>query len=292
MSLGAKFGIGCGGCASVAVSAFVFLSLIGLLAGPPDSEPVTAASSSSPSPSESPTPITPEVIGLDLPAAEEELDDASFSLGEVVLAASGDDVAWNRSAMLVCYQEVDDTVVDLGVAPDGVDCPEAPDAAQEWPTLPDFVDDTVSEAQEWTESAGVSGVEVSAAFGDVDAPAQEDAADHLVCEQSPEAAGETAPYRDGLVVEVFVVGSDEECPAEIGDPRPEPEPEPEPEPAPAPAPAPDPEPEPEPEAPSHVRGVHPGAFCDEYWQYGYTSAGTLMQCKTTATDDRFRWRAA
>nr|WP_161631986.1 DUF4190 domain-containing protein [Nocardiopsis baichengensis] len=41
-----------------------------------------------------------------------------------------------------------------------------------------------------------------------------------------------------------------------------------------------------------VQGVHPGAYCDEHWQYGYTEDGTLMQCTTTATDDRFRWRSA
>jgi hypothetical protein len=38
--------------------------------------------------------------------------------------------------------------------------------------------------------------------------------------------------------------------------------------------------------------VHPGAFCSEHWQYGHTSAGTLMRCTTTATDSRFRWRSA
>jgi len=38
--------------------------------------------------------------------------------------------------------------------------------------------------------------------------------------------------------------------------------------------------------------VHPGAFCSEQWQYGRTSAGTLMRCTTTSTDARFRWRSA
>jgi hypothetical protein len=38
--------------------------------------------------------------------------------------------------------------------------------------------------------------------------------------------------------------------------------------------------------------VHPGAFCSEHDFYGYTSKGTLMQCKTSATDSRYRWRAA
>jgi hypothetical protein len=38
--------------------------------------------------------------------------------------------------------------------------------------------------------------------------------------------------------------------------------------------------------------VHPGVFCSEHWQYGYTSAGTLMRCTTTATDSSFRWRSA
>jgi hypothetical protein len=38
--------------------------------------------------------------------------------------------------------------------------------------------------------------------------------------------------------------------------------------------------------------VHPGAFCSEHWRYGYTSAGTLMRCTTTATDSSFRWRSA
>ncbi len=67
---------------------------------------------------------------------------------------------------------------------------------------------------------------------------------------------------------------------------------------------PEPEPEPVPETEDdqpgtgggsdqdRVQGVHPGAYCDEHWQYGYTKDGTLMQCTTTATDDRFRWRSA
>lgn len=39
-------------------------------------------------------------------------------------------------------------------------------------------------------------------------------------------------------------------------------------------------------------GVTPGAFCGDHYAYGHTSAGTLMQCKPSATDSRFRWRAA
>jgi hypothetical protein len=40
--------------------------------------------------------------------------------------------------------------------------------------------------------------------------------------------------------------------------------------------------------------VYAGAFCakDNSGWYGYTSAGTLMQCTTSATDSRLRWRAA
>lgn len=38
--------------------------------------------------------------------------------------------------------------------------------------------------------------------------------------------------------------------------------------------------------------VRPGAFCSERGSFGRTSAGTLMQCKTSATDSRYRWRAA
>jgi len=44
--------------------------------------------------------------------------------------------------------------------------------------------------------------------------------------------------------------------------------------------------------PSTSYGVTPGAFFAEHYAYGYTSAGTLMQCKPSATDTRFRWRAA
>jgi hypothetical protein len=59
-------------------------------------------------------------------------------------------------------------------------------------------------------------------------------------------------------------------------------------------PAPRPTPTTPPSAPRPVVGytVHPGAFCSEQWSYGHTSAGTLMRCKTSATDLRFRWRAA
>jgi hypothetical protein len=38
--------------------------------------------------------------------------------------------------------------------------------------------------------------------------------------------------------------------------------------------------------------VHPGAFCSKHWQYGYTSAGTLMRCTTTSTGARLRSRSA
>ena len=53
-----------------------------------------------------------------------------------------------------------------------------------------------------------------------------------------------------------------------------------------PPPAPPPRPEPEPTQ----QGVHPGAFCSPKWAFGLTSSGTLMQCKPSATDTRFRWR--
>lgn len=38
--------------------------------------------------------------------------------------------------------------------------------------------------------------------------------------------------------------------------------------------------------------VHPGAFCADNGARGVTSKGTLMICKTTATDSRLHWRAA
>jgi len=66
-----------------------------------------------------------------------------------------------------------------------------------------------------------------------------------------------------------------------------------PAPAPAPAPAPPPPPPPAPApAPAPAQGVHPGAFCSPGGALGYTSAGKLMRCSTTATDSRNRWRAA
>jgi predicted lipid-binding transport protein (Tim44 family) len=39
-------------------------------------------------------------------------------------------------------------------------------------------------------------------------------------------------------------------------------------------------------------GVTPGAFCSEHGDFGLTSKGTLMKCKTSATDTRYRWRKA
>jgi hypothetical protein len=38
--------------------------------------------------------------------------------------------------------------------------------------------------------------------------------------------------------------------------------------------------------------VHPGAFCSPPGASGATSAGTPMTCKSTATDNRYRWRRA
>jgi len=65
-------------------------------------------------------------------------------------------------------------------------------------------------------------------------------------------------------------------------------------PAPAPAvPAPAPAaPAPAPVAPAIREGVHPGAFCSPAGAMGHTTTGLLMQCKTSATDSRNRWRAA
>jgi hypothetical protein len=66
--------------------------------------------------------------------------------------------------------------------------------------------------------------------------------------------------------------------------------------APAPKPAPThttrPSAQPTRPAPGPIHGVHPGAFCSQHWQYGYTTAGTLMRCTTTASDSRYRWRKA
>lgn len=49
-----------------------------------------------------------------------------------------------------------------------------------------------------------------------------------------------------------------------------------------------------PPSPLYSGSVTAGAFCAQQYQgyYGYTSGGTLMQCKTSATDSRLRWRAA
>gem|GEM_PF-4693409 len=80
-------------------------------------------------------------------------------------------------------------------------------------------------------------------------------------------------------------------------------PAPTPPPARSPAPAPTippvtqpttgaPAPAPTTEAPPPRQGVTPGAFCSPQGGFGYTSSGTLMQCKTSATDSRARWRAA
>jgi hypothetical protein len=40
------------------------------------------------------------------------------------------------------------------------------------------------------------------------------------------------------------------------------------------------------------KGVYPGAFCSPRGAFGTTNAGTLMQCKPSATDTRNRWRKA
>ncbi|MEV0392004.1 hypothetical protein [Polymorphospora rubra] len=40
------------------------------------------------------------------------------------------------------------------------------------------------------------------------------------------------------------------------------------------------------------QGVTPGAFCKPAGAMGMTKTGKLMQCKTSPTDSRLRWRAA
>jgi hypothetical protein len=44
--------------------------------------------------------------------------------------------------------------------------------------------------------------------------------------------------------------------------------------------------------PATIRGVHPGAYCSQHGALGMTSDGTLMRCRTTAADSRYRWRKA
>jgi hypothetical protein len=56
-----------------------------------------------------------------------------------------------------------------------------------------------------------------------------------------------------------------------------------------------PPPSPKPPPTTHdqyAHGVHPGAFCAPGGALGYTVAGTLMRCTTTAVDSRNRWRRA
>jgi hypothetical protein len=47
-------------------------------------------------------------------------------------------------------------------------------------------------------------------------------------------------------------------------------------------------------APAPMQGVHPGAFCAKAkaGTYGYTVTGVRMRCERSATDTRYRWRAA
>lgn len=277
----AAIGLGCAGCSGLGALGLIGLTVLGALL-PPQEEPATVEVAESPSPEEE---TEPELVGLYLPEAEELLDDSELELGALLLAASGDDAEWTRSALVVCEQEVVEETVELVLAPDGVDCGDD-EPTEDWPELPDFAGDDVEEARAWVEEAGLV-VVAQSAFGDVDDP--EDTDDHQVCGQHPEQA--RAPFDDDLRVELFVVSNGQDCPAEMGDPSPTPEPEPEPEPAPQPEPEPEPEPEPAPE-PAPVTGVHPGAFCSQHWQYGHTNKGTLMQCTTTAEDERFRWRAA
>lgn len=263
----------------------------------------------------------PDVVGMALPEAVDALDGAGFGEGDLRLLAADGDAPWIRSAMVVCGQEEAASAVDLSLVQEGTDCPGDPDGAAEWPELPDFTDGAVSEAVKWLDGAGLTEVRVKSAFGDAGDPGKDEAGDHGVCGQKP--AGHKAPFADDLQVSLYAVAPGVECPETVGDPAPKPEPEPEKEPEKEPETGPEPEPEPAPQTEEEqsgsggsdgsgdpgtgsgegsdsgggseqggVQGVHPGAFCDEHWQYGYTAKGTLMQCTPKAGDDRFRWRAA
>ncbi len=95
------------------------------------------------------------------------------------------------------------------------------------------------------------------------------------------------------------VGEPKPTPKVKASPKPQAQPTPKvkasPKPQPKPAPTTrQPAPAPKTTAPAPRQGVHPGAFCaaTEAGAIGYTSSGTRMVCKTTATDSRLRWRAA
>lgn len=87
---------------------------------------------------------------------------------------------------------------------------------------------------------------------------------------------------------VQVAASPSESPQDAASPAPEPSP-----PAPVEASPADLNPPAEPSPVEEtIHGVHPGAFCSQHDSYGLTTSGTLMQCKTSATDSRYRWRKA
>jgi cell division protein FtsN len=120
------------------------------------------------------------------------------------------------------------------------------------------------------------------------------------CSQAPAAANveQTAPSQIAIVAT-----SDSASPPIVATPKPSPKPTLKPSPKPTPKPiakiTTKPTHKATPKPAPIAYGVHPGAFCSQHNEIGFTSAGTRMRCTTkpgdvskTTGNPYWRWRAA
>ncbi|WP_156724539.1 PASTA domain-containing protein [Streptomyces apocyni] len=298
---------------SVALPVVAALAALGACAAPDDAKnPATPGSSASAQAAASAAPPRlDDQTGNQLNVAATAAREAGFT------PSSHDSSDQSRtplrpSGWTVCFEERMAKTVDFGVVKAKEPCPKRDKGPLPWPRLPDLVGLTTDRATDALRDEGIDSatVHVVSPYKDVTVPAK--TGDWEICSTDPQAGADvTSALR---VVEAEAVKAGTSCPKTSGGyldpandpaytPPPKPKPAPKPTltqpapaapsaPAPAPAPAPQPSRTTEAPAPAPVQGVWPGSFCSEHGAYGRTAKGTLMRCTTTATDDRYRWRAA
>ncbi|MDK1476312.1 PASTA domain-containing protein [Streptomyces sp. 549] len=283
---------------------------------PAEPEPSTsAAGAASPEP-----PKTPNYVAQSLPDAERAAEKAGYRTTRHNASGSEQADSWLVGDWKVCFQKEKapasgsgKPLLRFGAAPTADPCPSTAPATLAWAEFPDVVGATHARATARINALGVRDITTRGAYTNAEPPARPDS--WKVCFQEPEA-GTEAPFADDLAVLLHLVAPGTACPDKTGTRLPPP-PKPTPPPAPATtAPAPDPGPPATETGGSSggtsggttggttggdsgggtssggQTGVHPGSFCSPPGALGSTVKGTPMRCTTTATDDRYRWRAA
>ncbi|RFU82803.1 PASTA domain-containing protein [Streptomyces triticagri] len=254
----------------------------------------TVSAKATPSPAARTAVQVPEFVGESLSDAKSAAVAAGFARVTSHDASDGDSGQLVDSNWTVCFQKPKSgtksadpasTAVALGVVRTGDPCPASDGEPIPYPKMPDVVGKTYEEASEALADLGLTDVDATSAFTDVDVP--NNPADWKVCFQHP-AAGKKLTRAESTSAELSLVRPTDTCPGTEHTRRH----------TPAPDPAPDPDRGSSTGGGSSSGGgggggggggvgtVHPGAFCSPPGAIG-TSNGKLYTCKGPGQN---RWR--